>query len=47
MEQLSRIDLKALEELDDKYYKCPERLSELLPRFVASHSESFKSVKFK
>jgi hypothetical protein len=45
MDQLSRIDLEALEKLDDKYYKCPERLSELLPRFVASHAESFKSIK--
>jgi hypothetical protein len=42
MDQLSKIDLKALEELDTRYYKCAERLSEILPRFVASHPEAFK-----
>jgi hypothetical protein len=45
MDQLSKIDPKALEELDNKYYKCSERLSELLPRFVAAHSKSFKPAK--
>lgn len=42
MDQLSKIDLKAIEELDTRYYACPERLSEILPEFVASNPEAFK-----
>lgn len=44
MDQLSKIDLEALEELNTRYYRCPEQLSEILPRFVASHPESFKNT---
>jgi hypothetical protein len=42
MSQLSDIDLEDLEDLDAQYYSCPERLSELLPSFVAAHAEAFK-----
>jgi hypothetical protein len=42
MDQLSKIDFTAFEELDDRYYKCREKLSEILPRFVANHPEDFK-----
>jgi hypothetical protein len=42
MSQLSDIDLEDLEDLDALYYSCPERLSELLPNFVAAHAEAFK-----
>lgn len=45
MEQLSKVELKVLEALDSQYYKCSERLSELLPRFAASHAEVFKPAK--
>lgn len=45
MDQLSKVDLQALNELDTQFYKCPERLSELLPKFVASHADSFKPAK--
>jgi hypothetical protein len=41
MDQLSKIDLKALEELDTRYYKCSEQLSELLPKYVAANPEAF------
>jgi hypothetical protein len=45
MEQLSKINLSALEELDQQYYKCSEHLSELLPRFVATNPAAFKPSK--
>jgi len=45
MDQLSKVDLKALGELDTQYYRCSERLSEILPRFVAANSEAFKPAK--
>ncbi len=44
MDQLSKIDLKALEELDTRYYKCAERLSEILPKFVAGNPEAFTAA---
>ena len=34
-----------LDQLDNHYYKCTERLSEILPRFVANNSEDFKPGK--
>jgi hypothetical protein len=45
MDQLSKVDLKALNDLDTQYYECSERLSELLPRFAASHADAFKPAK--
>jgi HEAT repeat protein len=45
MDQLSKIDLKVLRELDTYFYKCPECLTEILPRFVASNPEAFKPSK--
>ena len=45
MEQLSKIDLEALDKLNTPYYECSERLSELLPRFVATHAEAFKPAR--
>jgi hypothetical protein len=45
MDQLSKIDLKALDELDTRYYKCAERLSEILLKYVANNPEAFKSDK--
>jgi hypothetical protein len=42
MDQLSAIELGKLEALDKRYYACDERLSEILPRFVAEHAESFR-----
>jgi hypothetical protein len=45
MDQLSKVDLKALEELDTRYYKCPEHLSEILPKFVATNAEALKPAK--
>jgi hypothetical protein len=45
MDQLSKIDLKALDELNTRYYKCAEHLREILPRFVASNPEAFKPNK--
>lgn len=43
MEQLSKIDLKALEDLDNRYYKCTERMSEILRKFVVSNPDDFKA----
>ena len=45
MDQLSKIDPKALAELDKRYYKSAERLTEILPRFVARNPEAFKPNK--
>lgn len=45
MDQLSEIDLRTLEKLDEQYYQCSERLSEILPRFVAANPEFFKPAK--
>jgi hypothetical protein len=42
MDQLSKIDQEALHLLDSRYYKCPEKMDELLPRFVAAHATDFK-----
>jgi hypothetical protein len=44
-DQLSEIDLKKLEELDTRYYKCPEKLSEILPKYVALNADVFRPVK--
>jgi hypothetical protein len=43
MDQLSKIDLEALEALDSPYYKCPEKLNELLPAYAARNSQDFKA----
>jgi hypothetical protein len=45
MDQLSKIDLDALDALDTRYYKCSEQLSELLLKYVAAHAEAFKPAK--
>ncbi|MBV9124837.1 MAG: DMP19 family protein [Planctomycetes bacterium] len=42
MDQLSKIDLQTLGELDNRYYQCTENLSEILPRFVVNHPKDFK-----
>jgi hypothetical protein len=45
MDQVSKINLDALGELDKRYYKCPERLSEILPKYAAAHAEAFRPPK--
>jgi len=45
MDQLSKINLETLERLDTRYYKCSEKLDELLPRFVAAHPEAFRPAR--
>jgi hypothetical protein len=42
MDQLSKIDLKTLDDLATQYYNCTEQLREILPRFVAANPEAFK-----
>jgi hypothetical protein len=45
MQQLSKIEVEVFEKLDTQYYKCSERLSEILPRYAAAHAESFRPGK--
>ncbi len=42
MNQLSGVDLEALDKLNTEYYRCPDDLRELLPRYVASNSGAFQ-----
>jgi hypothetical protein len=43
MDQLSGIDLEALDKLSEAYYKCPEKLGEILPLFVSRNPKAFKA----
>jgi Domain of unknown function (DUF4375) len=43
MDQVSKINLDALSKLDKRYYKCPERLNEILPKYAAAHAEAFRT----
>jgi hypothetical protein len=45
MDQLSAIDLEALDDLSTQYYNCPEQLREILPRYVASNPEAFRPAR--
>lgn len=42
MDQLSRIELEKLDDLDARYYQSTERLSEILPKFVANNPDAFR-----
>lgn len=42
MDQLSRLDHDALEELDTEYYAAPDDLRELLPLYAARHPGEFR-----
>ncbi len=45
MAQLSKVDDKALSELNSRYYQCPNNLRVILPKFVADHADAFKPRK--